>query len=156
MIWSQRRRRVATSFGSDLYKVCVSWCMPSCLRRSIPVGWCTEIVIIFTLLFISSHSLCVWRFLSSLVLLLFLVRTEIVTAGGNNVVMSRIPWITTQSRSKRERRQCPKTSISSPITAKPDHKREEIPDDERIEKVVNIRVWKGWEEKTPKAVNNLN
>jgi hypothetical protein len=28
-----------------------------------------------------------------------------------------------------ERRQCPKTSVSSPITAKPDHEREDISDD---------------------------
>ena len=58
-----------------------------------------------------------------------------------------------------ERRQCPKTSISSPITAKPDHERKEISYDREEKKWLTLGCKRGerkGEEKTPKAVNNLN
>ena len=58
-----------------------------------------------------------------------------------------------------ERRQCPKTSISSPITAKPDNKRQISQMIENRKKWLTLGCKRGerkGEEKTPKAVNNLN
>ncbi len=59
-----------------------------------------------------------------------------------------------------EREGRPKPGVSKPITAKPDHKREEISDDKKEEKCVLHQGVKGVREKrkknTPKAVNNLN
>ena len=50
-----------------------------------------------------------------------------------------------------ERRQRPKPGVSKPITAKPDHKIEEVSDDKRVEKVLNIRVQEGETEKRKKC-----